>query len=359
MSRQSPEISQAGQGDGKRRSASLEVPPDSRSSAGTRAMASLARTQARLALNRRRAERSDAGEEEHVREMTLADAHATGSTPRWLWPTVAVVALSAGALVVAVEIGKAFMQTGNAQRVAPAASVAQGGIRSRQASSPGGETGGTAASEEIATGSAVGREEKGPPERSPVVEAAPAIAIAVQHRSVAKTSSAPTAEQPIPRPLDEGFVSLFNGRDLTGWLPVPTRSTAWSFVDVMIVGQGPGRGYLYTENGDHANFHARIEAKVTGAGNAGFCFRVPAIGDGEFGAGGYEVIIDTNGKTGRIIDYGNEAEYKAALTPPNEWFRLDVIALGRKILVDVNGIATLNSYDLTGKSFRGHFALTN
>src|SRR5437870_10416892 len=59
----------------------------------------------------------------------------------------------------------------------------------------------------------------------------------------------------------EGFVSLFNGNDLTGWKTHPADKAQWEVKDGAIVGSGPA-GHLFSERGDYANFIFRIEAKI-------------------------------------------------------------------------------------------------
>jgi hypothetical protein len=117
---------------------------------------------------------------------------------------------------------------------------------------------------------------------------------------------------------------------------------------------------LYTESDDYANFHARVEANVSSEGNAGFCFRVPSIVNGELGGSGREAIIDatgSDGKTGSLLDFGREGQSKTAFARASDWFTLEVIAIGRRIIVTVNGQLTANVYDRGNSYNRGHLAL--
>jgi hypothetical protein len=147
---------------------------------------------------------------------------------------------------------------------------------------------------------------------------------------------------------------------LTGWKLHPARATAWSVEYGMILGRGPNRDRLYTASDDYTNFHARIEAKINGEGNACFCFRVPSIINGQLTGSGHEVTIDAAGskwKTGSIVDLGKDGQSKMALALANEWFVLEVIALGRQIIVKVNGRITVAPYDTIRRNNRGHLAL--
>jgi hypothetical protein len=71
---------------------------------------------------------------------------------------------------------------------------------------------------------------------------------------------------------EDGWVKLFNGKDLTGWKKHPDDKAKWEVVDGTLVGTGPA-GHLFSERGDYANVHFRIEAKINDKGNSGQYFR--------------------------------------------------------------------------------------
>ena len=67
---------------------------------------------------------------------------------------------------------------------------------------------------------------------------------------------------------EEKWVSLFNGKDLTGWKTHPDDKAKWEVVDGMIVGTGPV-GHLYSEKGDYKNFKYKLEVSIGDKGNSG------------------------------------------------------------------------------------------
>src|SRR4051794_37223499 len=71
---------------------------------------------------------------------------------------------------------------------------------------------------------------------------------------------------------NDGFVPLFNGKDLTGWKMHPRDKARWKVEDGAIIGEGPA-GHLFTERGDYTNFHLRFEAMINDKGNSGQYFR--------------------------------------------------------------------------------------
>ena len=88
---------------------------------------------------------------------------------------------------------------------------------------------------------------------------------------------------------DEGWVQLFNGKDLQGWKTHPKNTGHGKVKDGVIVGSGP-QSHLFSERGDYENFHFRVEAKINDKGNSGQYFRTA------FGQGfpkGYEAQINS------------------------------------------------------------------
>src|SRR5688572_25514528 len=75
-------------------------------------------------------------------------------------------------------------------------------------------------------------------------------------------------ERPVARkgPLTEQWVSLFNGKDLTGWVPVGNEK--WVVQDGAIYGEGVTKeyGYLATDR-DYKDFHLSLRFKCEADGN--------------------------------------------------------------------------------------------
>src|SRR5262245_11081848 len=88
----------------------------------------------------------------------------------------------------------------------------------------------------------------------------------------------PGAGQPAPRlqstrvrEFDEGWVDLFNGKDLNGWVKVGNEQ--WTIEDGTIHGKAVTRdyGYLMTEK-KYIDFHMVLRFKCEGDGNSGVFF---------------------------------------------------------------------------------------
>lgn len=70
---------------------------------------------------------------------------------------------------------------------------------------------------------------------------------------------------------EEGFVPLFNGKDLTGFVPfLPSGDPAktWQVKDGIIICSGHPAGYIRTEKG-FTNFILRFEYRMMAEGNSG------------------------------------------------------------------------------------------
>jgi Domain of Unknown Function (DUF1080) len=153
---------------------------------------------------------------------------------------------------------------------------------------------------------------------------------------------------------DEGWVQLFNGKDLTGWKVYPSGTGQWKVEDGILIGSGPS-SHLFSERDDYENFRYRVEAMINDHGNSGQYFRT------EFGPGfpkGYEAQINSTHsdpvRTGSLYHF---VEVREMLVKPDEWFTQEVIAVGNHIIIKVNGKTTVDFVDKNNTHMKGHFAL--
>ena len=72
-----------------------------------------------------------------------------------------------------------------------------------------------------------------------------------------------------------GFQALFNGKDLSGWKVHPKQPGNWHVANGVLIGSGPALSHLYTERGDFADFHLRVEARFNKGGTSGVYLRCP------------------------------------------------------------------------------------
>ncbi len=70
---------------------------------------------------------------------------------------------------------------------------------------------------------------------------------------------------------DDGFVSIFDGKTLTGWQALPPKSmSAWSVQDGVLIGDGDkGHGYFAYQKREYSDVEIRLRYRFPGKGNSG------------------------------------------------------------------------------------------
>ena len=154
------------------------------------------------------------------------------------------------------------------------------------------------------------------------------------------------------------WVSLFNGKDLTGW--TVRGKAAWSVKDGVLVGEG-GMGHIYTDAAC-TDFEAKGEfrlSEVGGKANSGFYFRANPPEDKPDGfPRGYEAQIcnSQDAYTGWLWKPGTPTgKATELLTKNGEWFTYQIKAVGTHIQFWINNKLVM-TYD-DGDFKTGHFAI--
>jgi Domain of Unknown Function (DUF1080) len=186
---------------------------------------------------------------------------------------------------------------------------------------------------------------------------------------------------PLVRASDEtGFVSLFNGKDLTGWDGVPG---LWSVKDDAITGQttteNPAKEntFLVWTNGVVGDFELRCQFKLVpgdahGFANSGVQYRSKIVKPSYFVVAGYQadmeagstytgqiyeekgrgiicwpgqkVVITPEGKNNVVGELASRQQAEAAVKH-GDWNEYVIIAKGNHIQQWVNGLATADLTD--------------
>lgn len=145
----------------------------------------------------------------------------------------------------------------------------------------------------------------------------------------------------------EGFVPLYNGRDLTGW----TGDTKGYVAEGGKIVLYPERssGNLYTAN-EYGNFVLRFEFRLTPGANNGLGIRTPLTGDAAYMGMEIQILDDTSPKYQGLKPYqfhgsiyGVVPAKQGHLKPVGEWNSQEVIADGRHIAVKLNGTTILDA----------------
>src|SRR5438067_13005838 len=157
----------------------------------------------------------------------------------------------------------------------------------------------------------------------------------------------------------EGFTSLFNGTDLTGWKATGKMDVWGAEKGVIYVDKGGG-GWLLTEQ-EYGDFELRLEYKMSKGANSGVALRTPRDGDPAYV--GMEIqLIDDEGWPGKLADYQHTGSIydvvpaKAAANKKiGEWNTVRIVCQGRKVSVEQNGKELVNAnLDDYKETFKKH-----
>jgi len=170
----------------------------------------------------------------------------------------------------------------------------------------------------------------------------------------------PRNRTPLP---NEEWVSLFNGKDLTGWVKVG--SEQWTIEDGTIHGQGVSKqyGYLMTEK-DYKDFWLSLRYKCEGPGNSGVYFHTrfkPGTVDVSQGMQ-FEIDRNVNHHTGGLYGDGRQwiawpsPEYEQVIRP-HDWNEMLVKVEGNHYICILNGVAVLDFTDPNMRGTDGYIAL--
>jgi len=188
-------------------------------------------------------------------------------------------------------------------------------------------------------------------------------------------------------PADDGFVSIFNGKDLSGW---DGDSRLWSVKDGVIVGEttaearAHGNTFLIWDGGKLDNFTLRLKFRIGSRNNSGVQFRSVRVDTGKsknkWVVKGYQVEVqEAPGKVGFLYDEKRrgwlvnvgdlmvtdregdklnkrvvskiadkaqlikEGYYKSNKT--DQWNQYEITCRGNHILIKLNGYQTVELID--------------
>jgi HEAT repeat protein len=145
----------------------------------------------------------------------------------------------------------------------------------------------------------------------------------------------------------KGFVPLFNGIDMSGWVGNLRDYYVRNGHIVCDPEQG-GYGNIYTDR-EYANFVLRFEFQLTPAANNGLGIRTPLEGDAAY-VGMELQILDNEADVYKNLQiyqyhgsvYGVIPAKRGFLKPTGEWNTQEVIADGNHITVTLNGTVILD-----------------
>ncbi|MGE0610613.1 MAG: DUF1080 domain-containing protein [Pirellulales bacterium] len=176
-----------------------------------------------------------------------------------------------------------------------------------------------------------------------------------------------------------GAISLFNGKDLSGWEGAETDASAcWKVEDGLLLCDGKPGPWLRSEQ-EYGDFTLRLEYRVKEGGNSGVYVHVPANGkhrgrevDGD-GPNGTEIqILDDRSDRYKDIQpyqfcgsvYAIAPSTEHVGRPAGEWNALEITCVGTSYRITHNGVQIVNASEaefpeLKNRQVRGYLGLQN
>ena len=169
-----------------------------------------------------------------------------------------------------------------------------------------------------------------------------------------------------PQEKKDGYVLLFNGKDLSGWEGDPER---WSVHDGAIVGSSDGKPFkvntfLIYRGGSPANFILRADIKLRNH-NSGIQFRseqlpgpgwivrglqadASEVGEEKSAWGNF---YEERGRSRTMMKTPDEGWQKAkSVVDMHGWNRYEILAQGDHIRLTLNGTVTIDSHEYKSRS---------
>ena len=162
---------------------------------------------------------------------------------------------------------------------------------------------------------------------------------------------------------EEGFIELFNGKDLEGWTPSNENPGSYSVKNGTLIVKG-GKSHLFysgpVKGAKFKDFELKARVKTTAGSNGGIYFHTAIQGEG-WPSQGYECQVNSTHKdpkkTGSLYGVKNIVVLAEGQEPPKggdsevrekapstdgEWFDYHITVKGKHIVIKVNGETTVD-----------------
>lgn len=164
----------------------------------------------------------------------------------------------------------------------------------------------------------------------------------------------PPTVEPKPIAVDadkekaDGFVALFNGKDLDGWIGDTKGYKVEEIGGTAAIVCQPSGSNLFTKD-EFGDFEFRFEFQLTPGANNGIALRCPPKGDPAY-VGFESQILDNTAEQYKGLKewqyhgsiYGIAAATATALRPVGEWNHETITMKGRTIKVELNGVVIVD-----------------
>jgi len=142
----------------------------------------------------------------------------------------------------------------------------------------------------------------------------------------------------------DGWISLFNGKDFTGWKVNENNTNTFTIQDGAIVSHGPRAHCFYVgpvQDHDFKNFELKVDV-MTRTGSNGGVFIHTAYQDSGWPAKGFEIQVNNthtdrikSGSLYHVVDIG--ADVVSPLVKDDEWFTEHITVKDKTVTIELNG----------------------
>jgi len=145
---------------------------------------------------------------------------------------------------------------------------------------------------------------------------------------------------------EDGFVSIFNGKDLAGWKVSTENPKSVSVKDGVMVIDGERAHVFYdgeVGNHDFSNFELKVKVMTKPGANSGIYFHT-AYQESGWPNKGYECQVNnTHSDPRKTASLYAVKDNKEAVAKDNEWFDYYINVDGKKVTIKING-KTITEY---------------
>ena len=151
---------------------------------------------------------------------------------------------------------------------------------------------------------------------------------------------------------EEGFVPIFDGRSLDGWIGLGGDTGSYYVRDGMLICKATGKVHIFTEK-EYANFVFRLEIKMDPGGNNGVGIRTRPHKAPHLYGMEIQVLDDpyyADGDPIRLKDYQHHGSIYGVvpakpghLKPAGQWNQEEIVGNGRHVKVTLNGTVIVDA----------------
>lgn len=171
---------------------------------------------------------------------------------------------------------------------------------------------------------------------------------------------------------EEGFVPIFNGRNLDGWQGIGGDTSSYYVEDGQLICKDTGKIHIFTTK-EFANFILRLEIKMDPGGNNGVGIRTKVSKQPHIEGTEVQVLDDPYYDRGipikdkepkdwpKLKDYQHHGSLYGVvpcksghLKPAGQWNQEEIVCDGRRVKVTLNGVVIVDADFDKVKPIDGH-----